>query len=126
MTEGQMRRILSDLSERLSGEPLASATLKEFAAQWLERKRTEIARVSYLGYKGAVNEFVETTPTKANVGLQYVTVADVAAYRDRTAAKTSAKSANNKLKIVRTLLQSAWRDGYISENPAAKVNGFES
>ncbi len=116
-----MRRLLSDLSERLSGTPIATVTLKEFAAQWLDRKRVEIGGISFLAYKSAVNEFVEQTPAKANVGLQYLTVADIASFRDRAAAKASGKTANNKIKIVRTLLQSAWRDGYIPDNPAAKV-----
>ncbi|HVU35703.1 MAG TPA: site-specific integrase [Opitutaceae bacterium] len=125
-TEGQMRRILSDLNERLVGQPLASATLHDFAAQWLARKKGELGHVSYAAYKSAINEFVEHTPAKAHLGLQYLTSADVAAFRDRSAAKASAKTANNKLKIVRTMLQTAWRDGYILENPAAKVSPLKT
>jgi len=119
--ERQMRRVLSDLNQRLTGDRLSSATLREFAAQWLTRKETEIARLSYLAYKSAVDEFVEMLPAKADLGLQYLTKADVAGYRDKCASRTTAKTANNKLKIIRTLLQSAWRDGLIDENPAAKV-----
>jgi integrase len=120
-TEGQMRRILNDLNERLVGQPLASATLKDYATQWLARKKGEISGVTFQAYKSAVNGFVEETPAKANLGLHYVNSADLASFRDRSAAKASAKTANNKLKIVRTMLQTAWRDGYIIENPAAKV-----
>src|SRR6185312_14458230 len=53
-TEGQMRRILTDLNERLVGQPLASATLKDYADQWLARKKGEIGGVTYLAYKSAV------------------------------------------------------------------------
>jgi integrase len=120
-TEAQMRRILTDLNERLVGQPLASATLTDYAKQWLARKKGEIGGVTYLAYKSAINGFVDETPAKANLGLQYVTAADLAAFRDRSAAKASAKTANNKMKIVRTMLQTAWRDGFIIENPAAKV-----
>jgi integrase len=120
-TEGQMRRILSGLSERLTGAPLASATLRDYTTQWLLRKKAEVAAISYAAYKSAVDDFVERTPAKADMQLQYVTTGDVAAYRDYCAGRTTAKTANNKLKIVRTLLQSAWRDGLIQENPAAKV-----
>jgi integrase len=125
-TEGQMRRILTDLNERLVGQPLASATLKDYAAQWLARKKGEIGGVTYVAYKSAVNGFVEDTPSKANLGLQYVNPADLAGFRDRSAAKASAKTANNKLKIVRTMLQTAWRDGFIVENPAAKVSPLKT
>jgi len=121
ITEAQMRLVLSNLNERLVGQSLASATLKDFAATWLAGKERELERVSYLAYKGAINDFVASTPNKANMGLQYVTAADVAAFRDSTTKKASAKTGNNKLKILRTMFQTAWRDGYITENPAAKV-----
>jgi integrase len=122
LTEGQMRRILSDLNERLAGQPLAATTLREYTKQWLARKEGEIEKVSFDAYRGTVNDFLKTTPKKADLGIQYITVADVAAYRDRSAAKATAKTANNKIKILRTFLQTAWRDGFIPENPAAKVD----
>jgi len=126
VTEGQMRRILSDLNERLAGQPLASATLASFAAQWLERKQGELERVSYDSYRGAVNGFVNATPAKASMGIQYVTPGDIATYRDASAAKATPKTANNKLKILRTFFQTAWRDGYVPDNPAAKVEALKS
>ena len=49
------------------------------------------------------------------------TVPGPAAWRDASAEKASPRTANNKLKIVRVLFQSAWRDGLLTENPAAKV-----
>lgn len=122
LTEGQMRRILSDLNERLVGQPLNVVTLRDYAKQWLDRKEGEIKAVSYKAYKGAVNGFVAALPKKADLGIQYVTAADVATYRDKCATKTTAKTANNKLKNLRTFFQTAWRDGFISENPAAKVD----
>lgn len=120
-TEGQMRRMLSALAERLSGTPLSAATLQEYATQWLGAKEREVARPSYLAYKGAIEEFVEELPGKANLDIRYVTTADVTTYRDNSAKKATAKTANNKLKIVRIFLQSAWRGGYADENVAAKV-----
>lgn len=125
-TEAQMRRILNDLNERLVGQSLASATLKEYAAQWLARKKGEIGGVTFLAYKSAVNEFVGAMGSKAALGLQHIAPTDLAAYRDRSAAAATARTANNKLKIVRTMLQTAWRDGFIQENPAAKVSPLKT
>jgi integrase len=122
LTEGQMRRILSDLNERLAGQPLTAVTLRQYAEQWLARKEGEIEKVSFDAYRGTVNAFIKTMPKKADIGIQYISVQDIAAYRDRSAAKATAKTANNKVKILRTFLQTAWRDGFIPENPAAKVD----
>ena len=121
LTEGQMRRVLSDLNERLVGQPLASASLKDFAASWLKRKKGKVETVTFQMYQGALADFVDALPSKAGLGLQYVTVADIASWRDKCAAKATPRTANNKLKIVRTFFQTAWRDGYITENPAARV-----
>jgi len=121
VTEAQMRRILSNLNERLTGQPLASSSLQDYASQWLQRKKGEVEHVTALAYKGTIEEFVKSTPAKAGMGIQYVTTADIAAYRDKSAAKASPATANNKLKILRAMFQTAWRDGFISENCAAKV-----
>lgn len=116
-----MRRVLSDLHERIAGQPIASATLREYAVQWLGLKEKEVSRLSFLAYRSGVDGFVKECAAKADAGIQYVTVSDVTAYRDKAAARTTAKTANNRLKIVRTFLQSAWVAGLIQENPAAKV-----
>ncbi len=116
-----MRRTLSALNERMTGQPLASATLRAYVSQWLVRKQSEVNHLSYASYKNTTAEFLGSLAAKSGLGLQYVTAADVAAYRDQCAGKTTARTANNKLKIVRTLFQSAWRDGLVQENPAAKV-----
>jgi len=50
----------------------------------------------------------------------------VAAWRAKTAAKSTPRTANNKLKVIRNLFQSARRDGFVSENPVAKVQTFKA
>jgi integrase len=50
----------------------------------------------------------------------------VAAWRDAAAAKATARTANNKLKIIRLLLEDAFRDGLVAENVAAKLKVLKS
>ena len=120
-TVDQLRRVLSDYHEEIAGEALSTATLKDYAAQWLSAKEGVVTSVSYSAYKSAVNSFVAALPNRANLGIQYVTRSDVRKFRDECAAKATAKTANNKLKIIRTFLEDAWREGFIAENPAKKV-----
>jgi integrase len=126
MTEAQMRRLLSDLHERLTDSPLNSATLKDYAARWLANKEKEVEKVSLALYKTAVSEFLLNVPNKLNLGMQYVTPGDISAYRDRCAAKATARTANNKLKILRVFFGSAYRDSIIPENPADKVTTLKT
>jgi len=121
ITEAQARRVLSDIHEQIHGARLSSPTVAEFGTQWLKRKEGETAAVTHAAYKHAVTEFVGAMGDRATQPLHYITPAQIAAWRDNAATKATPRTANNKLKIVRVLFQSAWRDGLITDNPAAKV-----
>jgi integrase len=126
ITEAQARRVLSDIHEQIHGTRLASPSVTEFIAQWLGRKRGETKAVTLTAYRHAVEEFERFLGDRASQPIHYVTPAQVAAWRDAAAAKATPRTANNKLKIVRTLFQSAWRDGLLTDNPAAKVTALQS
>lgn len=121
ITEAQARRVLSDIHEEIHGARLATPTVREFVAQWLGRKLGETAAVTLLSYRSAAHDFAAFLGEKADQPIHYVTPAQIASWRDAKAAKATPRTANNKLKVIRTLFQSAWRDGLITDNPAAKV-----
>lgn len=121
ITEAQARKVLSDIHEQIHGTALSTPTVALYAEQWLKRKEGETTAVTLAAYKHATSEFLKALGERANQALHYVTPAMIATWRDMAAGKASARTANNKLKIVRTMFQTAWRDGVISENPAAKV-----
>jgi len=121
ITEAQARRVLSDIHEQIHGSPLATPSVEDYVEQWLARKQVETASVTHAAYKGAVREFAAFLGDKAAQPLHYVTPAQISKWRDRSAVKATARTANNKLKVVRVLFQTAWRDGLLTDNPAAKV-----
>lgn len=126
ITEAQARRVLSDIHEQIHGTRLDCPSLTDFVTQWLGRKKGETAAVTLNTYRLAVEEFRDALGDRASAPINYITPAQVVAWRDAAAAKASPRTANNKLKIVRVLLQSAWRDGLIADNPAAKVQVLKS
>lgn len=126
ITEAQARRVLSDIHEQIHGVPLSTPSVDDYVAAWLARKQGETAPVTLAAYKGAVNEFAAFLGDKSAQPLHYVTPAQVAAWRDHAAGKATPRTANNKLKIVRVLFQSAWRDGLLTENPAAKIQTLKA
>lgn len=125
ITEAQARRVLSDIHQQIHGTRIDSPTLKDYAKQWLGRKAAETRTITHSVYKQATDEFCDFLGEKAAQPIHYVTPAQVVAWRDKAAAKATARTANNKLKIVRILFQCAWRDGLIVDNPAAKVDGLK-
>ena len=126
ITEAQARRVISDIHEIIHGAPLASPTVAEYVAQWLKRKEGETKKVTFDAYKGALKSFCESIGDKANQQLNYITPAMVSTWRDAEGARTVAKTANNKLKVLRTFFQTAWRDGIVTDNPAAKVQSLRT
>jgi integrase len=126
ITEAQARRVLSDIHEQIHGERLASPSVTEYVEQWLGRKQGETAAVTLSAYRHAADEFTAFLADKASQPIHYVTPAQVAAWRDTAAGKATPRTANNKLKVVRTLFQSAWREGLLTDNPAAKVAALKT
>jgi integrase len=122
LTEGQVRIVFSNIHEQIHGSPLCSVNVADYFKQWLSRKEGEVANVTHKAYEHAVQEFVDFLGEHAAQPLQFVTTHQVSAWRDSAAKRATATTANNKLKIVRTFFESAWRENLIIDNPAAKVS----
>ena len=90
------------------------------------RKRVETAPKTYISYKQATINFIDTLGNVANEPIHFITTVQICKWRYLSATKASPRTANNKLKIIRVLFQSAWRDGLITDNPAAKVPSLKT
>ena len=120
-TETKARQVISDLYRQVNGRGLASPSVACYRDQWLTRKKTEVRPRTLDQYRSVMASFVTFLGTRAGEPLHYIEVADIARWRDELAERTSAKNANNKLKVLRCFFQSAWRDGLNLDNPAAKL-----
>jgi len=125
-TSAQFQRVLSAMHASLHGAPLAAPTLRTYAAQWFEHKARTTREVSLRNYKVAVNDFVEAVGDAADKPIHFITTGTITAWQNASADRASNRTALNKLKIVRTLFQSAWREGHLPDgNPAAKVEALK-
>lgn len=125
-TEAQIRAVLFDIHQRIHGASLTGSNVKDFAVQWLSTKRGEVAASTFAAYQNALKSLLEFLGNSASESMDFVTVAQIAAWRDLVAARASATTANNRLKIIRTFFESAWRNSITSDNPAAKVAVLKS
>lgn len=121
MTEAQVRRVLSDLHRMNSGSTMGSATVRSYLDQWVKAKIGSISQATKAAYESAARDFCEFLADRADMQMLYLSKTDIAAFRDHIASTRSPATANNRLKILRVALQQAWRDGFIDDNPAAKV-----
>jgi integrase len=126
ISEAQALRVMGDIVEQIHGTRLSHKSVNVYATEWLARKRGETKETTMATYESAVTGFLEALGDKASIPLHHVSTAMIAEWRDQAASKATARTANNNAKVIRILFQSAWRDGLIPENPAAKLTSLRT
>ena len=124
-TEAQIRRVLSDLFEQVSGSPLPSASVRTFLTGWAERKMVESADATASKYRSLVKAFIAHLGPRADLDLGYLTPADVLGFRDALAKRVGTATVNGQLKVLRVALNAARRAGLMATNPAGMVDSLK-
>jgi integrase len=121
LTEGRCREVISQMHERINGEPLHFRTAREWLTEWVESKRNETEQRAFLKYQQIVNEFLAHIGAKADRLLDVITSADIRSWRDVLKRKgLSAPTVNHAIKILRMPFKAAHDAGYIKINPNRK------
>ena len=121
-TVEQARRVLSDITERITGETLSSVTIESFLAQWVAGRKGELSASSFTKYGATCDEFLKYLGAKAARLIDGLSKSDITGYRDIAASKASAATANSKLKIVKAALERGFKDGHCRENVGRRVD----
>jgi integrase len=121
IAEKQARKIIAEIYEMVNGETLPGSTARDFFTKWIENKKRETAESTARSYRDCINKFIAELGKKAEGDINGITRADVVDFRDSLAARLSATSANNAVKIVRMALRDAVIDGLLDTNVAEGV-----
>ena len=126
MTEEQVRRVMNDTCEQINGRRFVTSTVSDFFARWLVRKVGETSENTAGRYREFVRRFeVFLGPERWAQEICRLGVSDFAGFRDHLATAVTAGTANLSIKILSAAMKSAWREGLIIENPAAKVEALK-
>jgi integrase len=132
LVEAQARKIVADIMERAGGEEtLRAPTVKDFFNSWLAGKKTRKAISTNARYDGAVQNFYAVLGERVNKPLTSLTARDVERFMAaRADEKLSSSTVVLSVKVIRTALNAARRQGIIPTNPAEalelpKVKGVE-
>jgi integrase len=122
LTEAQCRKVITEMYERTTGEPLYFRTAREWLTEWLEGKRNETEVRSFLKYQQITNDFLAHIGTKADRLLRDISKADIRSWRDALKRKgLSAPTVNQAVRTLRMPFTEAHDLGHIEINPAKKV-----
>jgi integrase len=125
LTEQQAKKIIGEILERTTGEPLHNYQISDWFAHWLDMKEQVRSGKTMDRYRQVIRDFMASLGNRANLALAHITPKDVLMYRNSIlAAKKTPRTANLSVKVVSAALNAALRQGFIPNNPATAVESL--
>jgi integrase len=125
LTEQQAKKILGEILERTTGEPLRNYRVVDWFAHWLELKAQVRAGKTMDRYRQVVRDFLASLGGRANLGLSHITPKDILTYRNAiTKTGKTARTANLSVKVVSAAFNAAVRQHIIESNPATALESL--
>ena len=122
----QARRVISSLYKDLSGEELASQTLREFVTSFLSRKKPEVTQSTYAYYNGNLTRFLTSLGDRADKDIAEITRHDLTVYRNSLAETLNGKTVNHTMQCIKGLFREAKKDGFIVDDPGEFVEAVKA
>lgn len=125
LTEQAAKKIIGEIVERTTGEPLHHFAAREWFAEWLAGKAQTKSAATAERYRQVSRDFLASLGNRSKLSLAHITPKDIRTYRDaELAANKSAKTANLSVKIVSAAFNAAQRQGYIASNPCTALESL--
>jgi integrase len=122
-SKAQLRAIISDTMEKITGAGLASPTLRDWFEQWLAGKAGANSPSTLIKYRQAVADFLNFMGQKASGTLESVQQRDVIAFCTFLREQGMSPRTINQLvaKIIAAPFRQAFAQGIIRHNPVAGI-----
>ncbi len=125
LTEQTAKKIIGEILERATGEPLHNHKVDEWLEEWVTGKAQSRGDSTAVRYKQVARDFKKVLGKRSTLPLASIVPKDILAYRAaELAAGKSPKTANNAVKIVSAAFNAAFRMGYIPSNPCTALESL--
>jgi integrase len=125
LTEQAAKKIIGEILERTTGEPLHNYRVRDWLAHWLDMKQQVRAGKTLDRYRQVIRDFVSLLGSRANLALSHITPKDVLTYRNSiTKTGKTARTANLSVKVVSAAFNAAVRQHIIESNPATALESL--
>jgi integrase len=122
LVTAQARRVVSEIVEQATGEPLHFSTAEDYLSEWLKTQQGAISAASFLKYSQAIREFIKSLGSRATFPLSAVSSADVTNFRDTSVRLGRAPGTiKGLMKSISAALEQAHKQGLIPHNPCKAV-----
>lgn len=118
----QVRKVISEITEQVTGEALHYKSVKEYFQEWLRNNESATSTATFAKYRQVSRDFLASLGSRAEFTLNTIGASDVTTYRDKLIRKgLSAASVVNLLKVLSVAFDAAQREGIIPLNPVKAV-----
>jgi integrase len=115
-TVRQVRNVISELHKSITGQDVASLTMREHSENWLaEKKGTSAATMVF--YRGSVKKFLTFLGDRADADISEIDSKAILSYRNDLLTKVSPKTVNHDVKTVKAMFKAARRDHLVADDP---------
>jgi integrase len=122
VTARQTQRVITDLYRDMTGNVIEFPTVREYFDKWVEDKRPETKKSTYLFYSDKARRFLNWLGPRADEQITLIEREDIKKFRALEMKRVSWRTARHAIKFLRMVFKSAKEDGkYYEENPAAGV-----
>jgi len=125
LTEQQAKKIIGEILERSTGEPLHNYKVSDWLTHWLDMKEQVRSGKTMDRYRQVIRDFTASIGNRANLALSHITPKDILAYRNSIiAANKTARTGNLSVKVVSAAFNAAVRQHIIESNPATALESL--
>lgn len=118
LTEAKVRRVLSDILELTTGEPMHFASITDFFKDWIQDKEGSKKGRTAQKYGPLSASFLASLGKRAKMNIAVIGPADIRQWRSGLQQEgLSAASVNGAVRIISSAFEQARRLGYIQVNP---------
>jgi hypothetical protein len=115
-SQEQLRHVLEQTLERLTGKPIENVTVKAWFERWLKGEKGAVSEGTLKRYTQVVTTFLAFLGTRAEIRLEALSTEDFAKYRDQLLKQGRAPRTVNIIvrKILKRPLTAAVNGGFLS------------
>jgi integrase len=125
LTEQTAKKLIGEIVERTTGEPLHNLKTGEWLEQWLAQKVQVRAGKTGERYRQVIRDFTDSLGDRARLALPHIAPKDIFDYRQSMLdSGMMARTANLSVKVVSSAFNKALRQGYITSNPCAALESL--
>jgi hypothetical protein len=120
--EARARKAIADIFALANKDTLASSTIENFIQSWLKRKELEAGASTHVRYAAIMEDLREFLGARTKLDIAHLTVREISQFRDALAKRRTPGSITVSLKVVRSALAQARREGLVNTNEAKRVS----